>query len=295
MQNNIIKKILSPAKINLDLYITGFDNQSNLHKIYSNVRKINFYDEISFIKNNNIEYFNIEIIYGDWFKFKDHDIEKINAKKNIFIKSIQFFEKYSGLKVKNLSILCKKNIPYGSGLGGASSNAAETIKFLIEYYNINFDDKILTKIATEVGSDVLLFFNSHNAKNILIENIGDQIKITDSSLNDKNKFVSIYFPYKIFNPKDMFLKFSSFNKFDKKPKNNTIINLNHNNHIFHNSFLDVIPEKQIINLFFSYLKNKDGLYGLSGSGSSCFVIHNDKEIMSDFQKKEFLFGPFKFL
>lgn len=79
--------------------------------------------------------------------------EKLSGKNNIaYIAALEFFNyaKISG----GADIYIEKNIPYPSGLGGGSADAAGIIKALNKIYDTGFDLKTLAEIGLKVGSDV---------------------------------------------------------------------------------------------------------------------------------------------
>ena len=50
-------------------------------------------------------------------------------------------KKFSSLRYKNFDIYIKKNIPNGSGLGGASSNAVTVFNFIKKNINLKYPIK----------------------------------------------------------------------------------------------------------------------------------------------------------
>ena len=156
--NSTSYKIFCPAKINLSLRIVSKDPISGYHLLETFMKKINFYDEIILKKNKNLNHCEIDFSYGKWFskfsKLKNNQtFEKIDQKNNLISKAIKFFEKYSLKKVHGFEIFCQKNIPYGSGLGGGSSNAASILKFFQQYYDYYFDfneKSIQEKVVLEI-------------------------------------------------------------------------------------------------------------------------------------------------
>ncbi len=54
-------------------------------------------------------------------------------------------------------ILLHKVIPPGGGLGGGSSDAAQTLVALNQFWNLNWPAQRLEKIAAELGSDIPFF------------------------------------------------------------------------------------------------------------------------------------------
>lgn len=102
-------KELSPAKLNLFLKIVS-KRDDGYHNIRSGVTLINLFDEVIAEKDDKFS-----VKYTGEFspqnnKFKDCIVEKIFSKLDI--------------KKPNYAFTIKKNIPIMSGLGSASSNAA---------------------------------------------------------------------------------------------------------------------------------------------------------------------------
>jgi 4-diphosphocytidyl-2-C-methyl-D-erythritol kinase len=58
---------------------------------------------------------------------------------------------------KGARIEIEKLIPVAAGLGGGSSNAAATLLGLVKLWQIEIDERELTRIAAELGSDVPFF------------------------------------------------------------------------------------------------------------------------------------------
>ncbi len=74
---------------------------------------------------------------------------------------------------KGLKITIRKNIPLAAGLGGGSSNAANTLIALNKLWGLDLVPKKLINFASEIGSDVPFFIIGKSA---LVEGIGDKIK-----------------------------------------------------------------------------------------------------------------------
>lgn len=129
------------AKINWDLLILGrrFDGY---HEIDSLVTQISIYDEVLVSISNGS---NIEI-----------DCEIAPREENLCYKAVKIFFEKMGRNF-NVKIGITKNIPYGAGLGGGSSDAASTIFALDNLLKTNFSQQDLFDIALQVGSDVPSF------------------------------------------------------------------------------------------------------------------------------------------
>ncbi len=159
--------ILSPAKINIGLWVTG-KRLDNYHNIYSYIHKISLYDKI-YIKPS---YF---------LKVKTSNPNIPEEEENIVYKAVKAFENYTGLEA-NFDIFIEKNIPAGSGLGGGSSNAAAVLNFLNKYFNYPLTEEELIKIASYVGSDVPFFFKKGLVK---VRGKGDILEETGVSLSQE--------------------------------------------------------------------------------------------------------------
>lgn len=78
---------------------------------------------------------------------------------NLITKAKSALEEISGTTL-NVKIELIKTTPIGAGLGGGSSNCANTLKTLNEMFALNIDNETLTKTALKLGSDVPFFLLS---------------------------------------------------------------------------------------------------------------------------------------
>ena len=116
MKNFYVK---SYCKINLTLRVIK-KLKSGYHNIMSIITFCDLYDTISISK---IKTQNDKINFSGRFK------KGINIKKNTVTKILDLLRKHKLLNSQFFKINIKKNIPHGSGLGGASSNAATLLNF----------------------------------------------------------------------------------------------------------------------------------------------------------------------
>ena len=239
-----IHKLISPAKINLNLKVIKFDKKLQKHKLSSQIAIIKLHDVIEIKPSNDLS-----VIYRDTNK------KKIFVKNDIIKKTIKYFDKKYKKKSK-FNILVNKKIPIGYGIGGGSSNAASILKYLYKFYKINpqnfFDD------APELGSDVLLFFNQTpkiidgiKSYKILNRNTARWKKIYLIFPRTKNLTASIF---------SHFRKNSISEKTTKNPFRNDLLK----------SSLAVNPEFFDIYSLMISEKKKFSFFGMSGSGSSIF-------------------------
>ncbi len=136
-------KILSPAKLNLCLDIIKKD-PSGYHQIQTV-----FYEEKSLcdiVKINKSKELDTLSIAKATTKTED----------NLAFRALQLLKKNCKIK-KFVSIEIEKNIPFSSGLGGASSNAAAVLKGLNKLWKLDLTEKELIKLAAKLGMDVPFF------------------------------------------------------------------------------------------------------------------------------------------
>ena len=239
-----IHKLISPAKINLNLKVIKFDKNLQKHKLSSQIAIIKLHDVIEIKPSNDLS-----VIYRDTNK------KKIFVKNDIIKKTIKYFDKKYKKKSK-FNILVDKKIPIGYGIGGGSSNAASILKYLYKFYKINpknfFDD------APELGSDVLLFFNQ-------TPKIIDGIKSYRILNINKARWKKIYLIF----PRTKNLTASIFSHFRKNFISEKTTKNPFRNDLLKSS-LAVNPEFFDIYSLMLSEKKKFSFFGMSGSGSSIF-------------------------
>jgi 4-diphosphocytidyl-2-C-methyl-D-erythritol kinase len=139
--------VLAPAKINLSLLIAG-KRPDGFHEIETIMAKIDWYDEILIQPGRQT---GIELVcQGPSWAPEGQD--------NLVYKAAKSLLDRCGLET-NLRITLTKNIPAGTGLGSASSDAAATLTGINRYCKLNLNPKILVEAATKLGSDVAFFLD----------------------------------------------------------------------------------------------------------------------------------------
>ncbi len=139
--------VRAPAKINLSLLVAG-KRPDGFHDIETIMAKVNFYDEI-FIEPGDKK--GIELVLkGPHFSPEGKD--------NLVYQACQMLLNSCGVWT-DIKISLTKNIPAGSGLGSASSDAAATLIGLNKYLNLGLDNHNLAKLAVQLGSDVAFFLD----------------------------------------------------------------------------------------------------------------------------------------
>ena len=248
----------SYAKINSYLNVMSkLDN--GYHEILTHYQIIDLYDEVSFKES-------------DFLQIDSN--EKTIKDNNSITKAIKWFNEKYGIN-QQFEVKIKKSIPIGAGLGGGSSNAAITLRFLAKFHNIQIKDIDNTEIALALGADVPVFLHK---KSCYASGIGDILGKNSFSSSEyllicPHIFVSTQKLYK-----SNFLEFQNI-------ENKEI-----------NSFLSVLIKenkefKDFYSLLRSQLPNKTfEKLKLSGTGSTLFLQNpseSEKDVINEKFDKNF--------
>ena len=134
--------LLSPAKLNLFLHITG-QRGNGYHELQTLFQLLDWGDRLQFESDNSGE---ISLHGADL---------GIPAEQNLIVKAAQALPRNTSKQ--GVSIHLEKRIPEGGGLGGGSSNAATTLLAMNYLWNLQLGDKALQKIGAKLGADVPVF------------------------------------------------------------------------------------------------------------------------------------------
>jgi len=139
--------VRAPAKINLSLLIAG-KRPDGFHDIETVMAKVNFYDEILIEPGEKA---GIELVCKGPYWAPE-------GKENLVYQACEMLLNSSG-QFADIKLTLTKNIPAGSGLGSASSDAAATLIGLNQYLDFGLPNRELAKVAKQLGSDVAFFLD----------------------------------------------------------------------------------------------------------------------------------------
>ena len=137
--------VRAPAKINLSLLITG-KRPDGFHGIETIMAKINWYDELLF-EPPQTDGIDLICTGPHWAP---------DGEKNLVYRACQLLYERAG-KIPSVHVTLTKNIPAGTGLGSASSDAAAALIGLNRFANLNQPDSVLNEICASLGSDINFF------------------------------------------------------------------------------------------------------------------------------------------
>lgn len=145
---------IAPAKVNLTLEIMG-KREDGYHELSSIMQTIDLCDVLTFWKN---EWIHIEPEYCNLPY--DDSARPCNSKNhyqdNLVYKAAELLKKETGYPGGAL-IQIRKNIPFSSGLGGGSSDAAAALKGLNKLWDLRLSKEELAGIGAKIGSDIAFF------------------------------------------------------------------------------------------------------------------------------------------
>jgi 4-diphosphocytidyl-2-C-methyl-D-erythritol kinase len=259
--------VRAPAKINLSLLIAG-KRPDGFHEIETVMAKINWYDEILIEPNlkTGIKF----ICQGSHWAPPAQD--------NLVYQAAELLLDNCKTQV-DIKLTLNKNVPAGSGLGSASSDAAATLMGLNRYLDLKLPDRQLTRLAAQLGSDVAFFLDGPLA---LCCGKGEKIK----KINKKFDFLAflilpdisvstkkVYDNYQ--HNQDIYQKLSTeINSYIHKNRIDLVVKMCAN--MLEESCFGL--EKELAKLKEKIESLGIGPVCLSGSGSAMFCIIEDRDI-----------------
>ena len=138
--------VLSPAKLNLFLHITG-RRADGYHELQTLFQLLDWGDELHFSSNNSGQ-----------ITLHCPNLD-IPARDNLIMRAAKLLQRDS----LGADITLDKRIPTGGGLGGGSSDAATTLLVLNRLWDLDLETGQLQLLAAELGADVPVFVGARTA------------------------------------------------------------------------------------------------------------------------------------
>ena len=138
-------QVSAPAKINLFLKVLR-RRPDGFHEIETFISPISLCDQIKIDKNKR----------GQGISFRCDDPSVPRGSENLAVRAANAF--FAATQTKPaVSIVLKKKIPHGAGLGGGSSDAAAVLLALNQLFATKLSREKLAKLGSTIGSDVSVF------------------------------------------------------------------------------------------------------------------------------------------
>ncbi len=133
--------IMAPAKLNLTLEVLS-RRPDGYHEIRSVIQTISLCDRLTFRTSPSVD---IRPDSPQW-----------SAEKSLVSRAVNLMRETTGV-TRGIAIEIENRIPLLSGLGGASSAAAATLRGLNEVWELSLPQERLLEFAAQLGSDVPFF------------------------------------------------------------------------------------------------------------------------------------------
>ena len=252
-------KILSPAKINLFLQVTG-KRPDGYHELFSLMCCVDLCDTISLqfgLKGIRIESSHPQVPLDD---------------TNLAHRAATVF--FKALNVKDgLKIFIDKSIPVAAGLGGGSSNAASVLNGLNQHYGHPFTRNRLMSMGLGLGADVPFFLFGKPA---LASGIGEKLEAYPGPL--PFHIVVVYPGFKV-STGEVFQNLNlGLTNCEKKIKEPFSIKIVFDPELHLCNDLEIVTESEypVITSIKEQLLNRGALGALmSGSGPTVFGLFSD--------------------
>lgn len=254
----------APAKINLDLIITG-QRVDGYHELDSLVVFTAFGDRLSYAEADRFS-LSVEGPFAADTPVKDNIIL---AAANLLLREFP--------SIRPLHFHLSKNLPVASGIGGGSSDAAAAMRAIVRSSGIVIDDEGLRDIGATLGADIPVCLYGRTARMR-----GSGLRLDPVRALPEIPIVLVN-PGKPLATADVFRKRSGpFTDTARQPMRTNPsttslgVWLNSSANDLQTAAIELAPEiQQVIDT----LNDQDGalLARMSGSGSTCFAIFTDQQ------------------
>jgi 4-diphosphocytidyl-2-C-methyl-D-erythritol kinase len=153
-----LHNLAAPAKINLFLHVTG-RRDDGYHLLQSVFVLLDWQDTL-------------HIDTRDDGLIARHDLTAALPPDDLCVRAARLLQRESGTS-QGCDIRIDKQLPWGAGLGGGSSDAATVLLALNRLWGLNWPACRLETIAVQLGADVPFFVRGRNA---WVEGIGESIQ-----------------------------------------------------------------------------------------------------------------------
>ena len=159
LHNSTCFTVRAPAKVNWYLELLS-KRDDGFHQIETFMSTVSLYDVLAFAPRDDSD-LTLRVQH-------DHpnDLDSIPAgPDNLVLKAAEAVRRCCSPTVaqRGVDIVLHKRIPSAAGLGGASSDAAATIRALNGFWGSPLNAKQMHKIAAQLGSDVPFFLTGGTA------------------------------------------------------------------------------------------------------------------------------------
>ena len=161
MSLQAIYDVAAPAKLNLFLHVVG-RRADGYHLLQSAFVLIDWCDTLHVERRAD-------------GAIARHDLGAALPDDDLCLRAARVLQRASGTPL-GADISIDKQVPWGAGLGGGSSDAASTLLALNRLWGVDWPLARLMPLGLSIGADVPFFLGGHNA---WVEGIGEQLTPLD--------------------------------------------------------------------------------------------------------------------
>ena len=147
----------APAKLNLFLHVVG-RREDGYHLLQSVFVLLDWCDRLHFE------------LRGDG-RLARHDLGPALPADDLCLRAARLLQRQSGCAL-GADISLDKQLPWGAGLGGGSSDAASTLLALNRLWRLHWPRERLLGLGATLGADLPFFIGGNNA---FVEGVGDRL------------------------------------------------------------------------------------------------------------------------
>lgn len=149
--------VAAPAKLNLFLHVIG-RRTDGYHLLQSVFVLIDWCDTLHFERRDD-------------GRLARHDLGPALPEDDLCLRAARLLQVHSGTGL-GADISIAKQVPWGAGMGGGSSDAASTLLALNRLWGLHWPRERLLALALQLGADVPFFVGGQNA---FVEGIGERL------------------------------------------------------------------------------------------------------------------------
>lgn len=153
----VLADLRAPAKLNLFLHVTG-RRPDGYHLLQSVFVPIDWFDLLHIEARSD-------------GRLRRHDLNAALPPDDLCLRAATLLQKATGCRL-GADIHIDKQIPWGAGMGGGSSDAAQVLRALNRLWGLDLEGPRLEALALQLGADVPFFIRGCPA---WVEGIGEDI------------------------------------------------------------------------------------------------------------------------
>lgn len=261
----MIKK--AKAKINIGLRIVG-KRADGYHLLESLMYPLSLHDIVEIVVRSDDDEEDRLQSFGIITPDEDKD--------NLVMKAVRLFRERFYPQMPPLDIALYKNIPFGAGMGGGSSDATATMRLLRKLFDIEISDDALREASLMLGADCPFFVEDTPQ---IARGIGEILTTFDTD-EIKNKYLLLIKPSLAISTKEAFagvkIGIEEEIAIEDILKSNMINWQNKLRNYFEDTLFPIYPELKEIK---DWMKDNSAIYtAMTGSGATIFGFF-DKDII----------------